>query len=160
MIAISPAGLERLRLDESLRLIAYNDATGDALHSGSLPGGGNVTIGYGRNLSARGITFTEADYLLKNDLLSIYNKIDSLTLAEAVFYFPVWTDILVMIDYNTGNVSAWYDLIAAMNQSSTTQVAAEVRNSKAWRGAEHARYERFARAIEMNTWEPKPAAVA
>lgn len=50
--------LARLRSDEGLRLFPYMDTTG------------HITIGYGRNLSERGISQGEADALLQRDALN------------------------------------------------------------------------------------------
>lgn len=47
---------EQLRRDEGLRLKPYLDQFG------------NTTIGYGRNLTGKGITVIEAEYLLSNDV--------------------------------------------------------------------------------------------
>ena len=47
---------ESIQSHEGLRLKIYND------------GCGNLTIGYGRNLSAEGISTDEANYLLANDI--------------------------------------------------------------------------------------------
>jgi len=46
----------QLRADEALRLFPYVDLAG------------KLTIGYGRNLDARGITLDEADLLLQHDI--------------------------------------------------------------------------------------------
>lgn len=45
----------QLRDDEGLELKPYTDTTG------------NLTIGYGRNLSAKGLSKTECEFLLAND---------------------------------------------------------------------------------------------
>ncbi len=52
---------------EGLVLRAYDDATGRVIQPGDTVRGW-PTIGYGRNLTGRGITQAEADYLLDNDL--------------------------------------------------------------------------------------------
>lgn len=57
-----PVDYEKLsasvKLHEGLRNLVYIDSTG------------NLTIGYGRALSIEGISNDEAEYLLRNDLLS------------------------------------------------------------------------------------------
>lgn len=61
---------QELRADEGVRLRPYDDATGSTIHV--LPTGGNLTIGIGRNLSARGLSDKEVDFLLQNDLWLCY----------------------------------------------------------------------------------------
>lgn len=55
-----------LELHEGRRLRPYDDRTGERVDV--LPSGGQLTIGVGRNLSARGITGPEADLLFHHDL--------------------------------------------------------------------------------------------
>jgi lysozyme len=61
---------KELREDEGVRTFAYDDATGMTVRT--LPTGGNLTIGIGRNLSARGLSDKEVDFLLQNDLWLSY----------------------------------------------------------------------------------------
>lgn len=61
---------QELRADEGVRPYAYDDATGMTVRT--LPTGGNLTIGIGRNLSARGLSDKEIDFLLQNDLWLTY----------------------------------------------------------------------------------------
>lgn len=56
-----------LRGDEGEVLKVYDDKTGRPVGAGSTLQG-NPTIGVGRNLAARGLTLTESEYLLANDL--------------------------------------------------------------------------------------------
>lgn len=61
---------QELRADEGVRTWPYDDATGSTIRV--LPTGGNLTIGIGRNLSARPLSPDEVDYLLRNDLRLCY----------------------------------------------------------------------------------------
>lgn len=61
---------QELRADEGVRTFAYDDMTGMTVRT--LPTGGNLTIGIGRNLSARGLSDKEVDFLLQNDLWLCY----------------------------------------------------------------------------------------
>uniref|UniRef100_UPI00398051FD glycoside hydrolase family protein n=1 Tax=Salmonella sp. s60093 TaxID=3159721 RepID=UPI00398051FD len=56
--------LDELRRDEGLRLKPYRESVGV------------LTIGYGRNLEANGITEREAGFLLRNDILKAYRVLD------------------------------------------------------------------------------------
>lgn len=71
-----PVDLDKLtasiKAHEGLRLSPYDDATG------------NLTIGYGRNLTGDGISNAEANYLLGNDLQSAIGE------AEAQ---PWWNNV-------------------------------------------------------------------
>uniref|UniRef100_A0A6H1Z9S2 Putative glycoside hydrolase n=1 Tax=viral metagenome TaxID=1070528 RepID=A0A6H1Z9S2_9ZZZZ len=53
-----------LRKDEGLRLKPYRDSTG------------HLTIGYGRNLDDNGISESEADILLQNDIIKATQEIN------------------------------------------------------------------------------------
>lgn len=58
---------DQLRRDESNRQFAYDDATsGTLLRNQTLKG--NLTIGVGRNLTAKGLSQKERDFLLANDI--------------------------------------------------------------------------------------------
>jgi lysozyme len=56
---------------EAKRSKAYDDATGKSVTT--LPTGGNLTIGIGRNLFAKPLTEAEIYYLFNNDLNDAYN---------------------------------------------------------------------------------------
>jgi lysozyme len=57
-----------LLLDEGLRLVVYDDATGRPLRCGDTLRG-QATIGIGRNVSSAGLTEAEALYLCDQDIL-------------------------------------------------------------------------------------------
>ncbi len=63
-----------LRGDEGEVLKVYDDATGRPLGPGTLVKG-NPSIGVGRNLSGRGLTTIEAEYLLANDIACCENEL-------------------------------------------------------------------------------------
>lgn len=56
-----------LILAEDKRLLVYDDATSKLIIPGTLVKG-NPSIGVGRNLSGRGLTDAESEYLLANDM--------------------------------------------------------------------------------------------
>jgi lysozyme len=60
-----PAIVEMLKRDEGLRLKLYRD------HDR------NWTIGYGRNITARGLSESEALYLLQNDIAACQGDLDA-----------------------------------------------------------------------------------
>jgi lysozyme len=57
---------DQLRRDEEERQYAYDDATGKTLVKGDTLKA-NLTIGVGRNLSVKGLSQKERDFLLAND---------------------------------------------------------------------------------------------
>lgn len=57
---------DQIKNDEKLRLVVYDDATGQPIGPGTKVIG-HPTIGYGRALDVRGITREEAEYLFAND---------------------------------------------------------------------------------------------
>lgn len=62
---------------EGLVLKVYDDKTGGVIHPGTKVQGW-ATIGYGRNLVGRGITGSEAEYLLQNDIEAVERELDVL----------------------------------------------------------------------------------
>lgn len=61
-----------IKFQEAFRQYAYDDQTG-------LPPSlaGDITIGYGRNCTVRGVTMDEANYLLNNDIQYFIQKLQS-----------------------------------------------------------------------------------
>lgn len=59
--------LELVKKHEGVRLKPYRDTTG------------HLTIGYGRNLSIRGISLPEAEYLLTNDIKLFTDRLERLS---------------------------------------------------------------------------------
>ena len=140
---MTDAGLARLKLDESFRGNPYDDATGIRCHAK-----GNVTVGYGRNLDAE--PFTEAEALAW--------MVDRLVMrwADLCIYEPwlptinpVWRDVVLNVDYNTGNALTYPHMLAAMERGDAAGAAANctVRNAIL-----QARYGRMAAAILAGSW--------
>jgi len=65
---------KQLILHEGLRLIVYDDATGQPLKPGKKLVG-NPTIGVGRNLSGHGLSDDEVHYLLANDIDRVQDEL-------------------------------------------------------------------------------------
>lgn len=145
---MTPAGALRLKSDEALRLYVYDDKSSKTIEAG--PAGGVPTIGYGRNLRDRGITPAEADYLFDNDITTIE------TLLNGKFPWmntipPVWQDVMVMVEYNTGNVGAFVKMLAYMKALNTIGAATEIMDSAAARELV-SRYTRMQNAIRTQSW--------
>jgi lysozyme len=65
-----------LKRDEELRLVVYDDKTGLPLKPG-MKLRGYPTIGYGRNLTSRGISPDEADAFLDSDISATMGELDA-----------------------------------------------------------------------------------
>jgi lysozyme len=116
---------------EDLRLKAYDDKTGKTF----LPGHtleGQLTIGVGRNLTARGISRVEADYLLDND---IADAIGALSFAFPWFNAldSVRQRALVELHVNMGldGLRGFHKMLAAIQKGDWATAASELLDS-AW----------------------------
>ncbi len=146
---MTPAGQTQLISDEGERLIVYNDETGLSITQHSLAGSGTPTIGVGRNLSV-GITQAESRYLLANDIA----KREAELLASFPWLAkvnPVWFDVVLMVEFNTGNVRGWPKMLAYMQSQDAGDAARELLDSAAARELT-ARYTRMALAITKGAW--------
>ena len=147
---MTPNGLTRLKMDEAsgvARLKVYSDATGQPLSR--LPDGGWATIGWGRNLTGKGLSKAEADLLLANDIAEIEGRWSRVLAGIAS---PVCRDVVVMVDYNTGNVGGFPHMLAAMTRGDVESAALELLDSRAARELPE-RYNRMADAIRHGVWE-------
>lgn len=148
---MTPAGKARLILDEGIAYkdgnsyLVYNDLNGLPIKPSEI--GGYATIGIGRNLYSKGITLAEAEYLLDNDLAEIETNVQSI--AGYSTFPDVWKDVVVMIEFNTGNVRSFPRMLKAMAFRDEKTAAA---NCTVTNKALTARYARMAKAIINNTW--------
>jgi lysozyme len=115
--AVFMGALELIQKHEGLRLKPYDD------------GRGNTTIGWGRNLSGRGITFQEAQMLLAED----YRRAQAEATRYPYFQYlgePRQAVILDMV-FNLGALgySEFYDLHAALDHRDYDSAAAAMLNS-------------------------------
>ena len=125
-----PELAESVKKHEGVRYQVYDDDSGDPLERGEVLVG-YATIGYGRNLHA-GISATEAEHLLANDLASSY--------AEAVQFswFESLSDarqrVIVEMIFNLGmsRFLGFQKLIAAITRSDFADAKLEMLDSK-WR---------------------------
>ena len=144
---MTPQGLQRLIQDEGSRPQPYDDKTGLTIHLG--PAGGNVTIGVGRNLTARPLTQAEIEYLLQNDLAEDWAWLTEHDPSLTPLYNTVFGDVVEMVDFNTGNALGFPKMIAAMLAGDAETAAQECAVSNP-RLAE--RYGRMQAAIRAGSW--------
>lgn len=134
-----PAGLvDMLRRHEGVRLRLYRDK------------GGNWTIGYGRNLSGRGISHTEALLLLQNDIVACQEDLDN--------HMRWWRTLssarqlaMMSLCYNLGihGLKRFKRALAAMQAGDYKQAAAHFMDSK-WAGQVGSRARQLTRMIETD----------
>jgi lysozyme len=131
---------EQLRRDEGVRFRPYADTKG------------KITIGVGRNLTDKGITPRESDYLLGNDIDEAECELHQL--------MP-WTDklddarrgVLIAMVFNMG-ITAFQDFekfLALVNAGNYTAAGAEMLNSK-WAKQVGARANRLSRQMVSGEW--------
>ena len=151
--------LVRHRLDasitahEGLVLKAYDDRTGRVVHPGSQVQGW-VTIGYGRNLVGRGITRSEADYLLNNDIAVVESELDA--------YFPAWRSwaearqwAIAEVGFNLGVArfaSTWPNTARALRAGQFREAAAAFAGSLWRRQVGDGRALPIIRALDRGEW--------
>ena len=128
---------DELIRDEGIRLKFYFDSVG-------VP-----TIGVGRNLRDRGITFEEASYLLMNDIKAVQSA-----LAKDLTWYlrldPVRRRVLENLGFNVGpaGLLGFRKMLAACEAGDYEQAAIEMLDSK-WATQVGARAQRL--AVMMRT---------
>ena len=143
---------DQLRRDEAERQFAYDDADGSTLIKGGTLKG-NLTIAVGRNLSAKGLSQKERDFLLNNDM-------DDATMAlEANWPWAMQLDdtrkgAMLNLVFNMGShaLSGFPKFLAAMQQGDWATAKAELLNSAADH-EEPQRIERLALQVETGFWQ-------
>lgn len=113
--------IELLKRHEGLELKAYCDMVG------------KITIGYGRNLTDRGINQAEAEALLTNDVVAITQS-----LGREQWFIDldqVRQAVLIDVAFNVGltGLMAFHRMLDCVRDGDYISAAAELRNSKAAR---------------------------
>jgi lysozyme len=139
---MTPEGLTKLKDHEGLRLKMYTDSVG-------IP-----TIGYGRNLLDVGISYHEAQEMLRTDIAR--------ATAQARYSFdwfdrldPVRQDVVVNLIFNLGiqGLMGFKLMLAAIERQDWPAAAYELFNSK-WRmQVGPYRCSDLMRALETGEWD-------
>ncbi len=128
---------EQLRIDEGEELHPYTDTVG------------KTTIGVGRNLTDRGISEVESDFLLTNDIAMIQ--------ADLNHVMPWWAGlsdnrqlVIANLCFNIGltRLLGFKNFLAAARSANYTEAAAELLDSK-WATQVGARATRLAKLMEQ-----------
>lgn len=80
--------IDLIKRHEGVRLKPYHDTSG------------TLTIGYGRNLSIKGISLPEADFLLTNDIAFVASRLERL--SWYICLDSVRQSVMVDIAFNVG----------------------------------------------------------
>jgi lysozyme len=152
---MTPAGLERLKLDEGCELQAYPDPL-----SGSEP----YTIGYGCTGAdiGPGLVWTQAQ--ANAALLTRVAQVESALTASLAPWFavlqPVRQDVLTNIAYNIGvaGLLQWPETLAAAARGNYTEAAQDIAGNTLWVSQVGARAQRCANAMRTGSWNNAAAA--
>ena len=129
---------DQLILHEGLRLKPYRCTAG------------KLTIGVGRNLEDKGITYDEAMFLLRNDIEEVTAQLERFDWFRALG--PVRRKVLVDMAFNLGmsGLLGFQKMIEALKQSDYQAAADEMVSSKWYRqvGERGRRLERMMRTGE------------
>ena len=92
---------------------------------------GKLTIGYGRNIEDMGITMTEAEYLLVNDLTRSQTELsNSLPWYKTLSHRRKQAMLNLHFNMGTGTLSKFQKFLKAMSESDYSTAKAELLNSK------------------------------
>lgn len=140
--------IQLIKLDEGLRLFAYNDATGKRVRLKE----GKLTIGWGHNLEANGIPPQIADELL---IIDVANCLSSL--KNSIIKFSSYSDItkavLINMCINIGisGLLNFKKMLMFLEMNDLKSAARELLNSKAYEQLP-ARYSRLSNMLKTGQW--------
>lgn len=121
-----------LKLHEADRQYPYDDANGRMVKRGSVVSG-NITIGVGRNLNAKGLSEEERAFLLDNDIRDAESDAIFL-LGEKVYrgLSPVRKAVLIDMAFNMGRerLAGFTDTLTCIRQGIFQQAAICMKESK------------------------------
>jgi lysozyme len=131
--------IQLVKRHEGLRVKPYRDTTG------------HLTIGYGRNLDAEGISEREAEGLLTNDLAGVTARLAELEIWPHLD--EVRQSVLVDMAFNLGyqGLMGFQGMFLALEQGNYNQAADHIYNSKAARQAPE-RYAELYRMMLTGNW--------
>lgn len=127
-----------------MRLRVYNDHDGLAV----TPAQGNLTIGIGRNLTSRGITDSEANYLLANDI-----ELAALGAKHLFGDFDTYTQnrraALISLVFNMGlaTLTKFTDTLAAIRAERWADAADDLTHSRWAHQVQTSRRDRIVKQI-------------
>ena len=137
---------DQLMRDEGFRAKPYTDSTG------------HVSIGYGRNLAAKGISRAEAAFMLEHDITEARAEVDA-NLAWSGALDDARRDVLVNMAFNMG-IGAWggagllgfVAMLTACERGDYDRASAEMMDST-WATQVGPRAHRLARQMQTGEWQ-------
>lgn len=133
---VTAALAAELRGDEGERLKVYDDATGKPIGPGSVVMG-NPSIAVGRNLSGRGLTLAESEYLLSNDMACCAAELAP-TLPWITTLTPARQTVIYSLYFNVGLgnparfEAKWPNFLAQMKAGEYAAAADNLETSQPW----------------------------
>ena len=127
--------IRQLKEAEGFRAFAYKDIKGI------------ITVGYGRNLESNGLSKTEAEYLLQNDIAECIQDLQ--TIFSGFHEMPTLAQhVLVEMRFNLGprGFRSFRHFIAALQREDWRSAELELLDSKAARLLPE-RYQRMGKAL-------------
>lgn len=144
---------EQIKRDEGRRLDPYVDCCGKSWRVCACAVKGHLTIGYGRNLDAFGITPEEAELLLDHDEARKLAAVrEALPWAESELSAPRFA-VLVNMAFNMGigGLLAFKKMLAAVRAGDFPRAATEMLDSK-WAAQVGIRANRLADQMRSGVW--------
>lgn len=134
--------IEMIKRHEGLRLKPYKCTAG------------KLTIGYGRNLEAKGITRDEAEAMLTKDLQDAERDAREYAGVYWISLNEARRAVLVDMSFAMGlaGLKAWKGLLRALAKGDYMLCAESLRSSKWYRGPAVARVEELAKIMETGKW--------
>ena len=131
---------DQILRDEGCRLRPYKDSEG------------LLTIGVGRCLDRKGISQTEADFLLGNDILEYTAAVNS-NIPCAIRLDEARRGVLINMAFNLGiaGLMKFRKMLAAVEAGEWDRAAAEMMDSR-WAGQVGERAHRLARQMQTGEW--------
>lgn len=127
---------QELRGDEGEVLRVYDDATGKPIGPGTVVRG-NPSVGVGRNLSGRGLTQAEAEFLLSNDIASCEAELAA-PLPWVTQLTPGRQTVIYSLYFNVGLgnparfQAKWPNFLAQMQAGEYVQAADNLESTQPW----------------------------
>jgi lysozyme len=142
--------IDEIKSQEGEFLFVYDDANDRLVKTGSTLVG-NPTIGYGRCLSTRGVTVSEAEYLLANDIAFVEHQLGALPWWQGLSL--VRQDVISNMCFNIGfaGLMSFTNMIAAIQRGDFKAAADEALDSH-WAAQVGGRAKMLAQQLETGNY--------
>lgn len=143
----------QLNRDEARRKFPYMDCCGKPWRECTCDPKGKLTIGVGRNLDDDGISDSEIDTLLGNDIAFVKAQL-AVHLTWARSLDDVRYAVLIEMAFNMGieGLMGFHEFLGAMHDHNWTEAAAQMRDS-AWQAEVKERATRLEQQVLTGEWQ-------